>query len=246
MEKNVMSNQRGIVYILTNPLFQDDVVKIGITKNIEERLKILSSETGVPCPFECCAAYEVDNYEEVENLLHSIYRGVDRHTDKIHLKKEFFRVNPEEAKKALSKIALLMNGVEININDKKAYSKEEIETLRGFEEENMQNLLKKASPEILSLYEDYRDAILNLDKEITLKANKLYVVFKKKSNICDIEIHKNALKIYLNAKWGQIKDEQHIFQDVSNVGHWGNGDYRVTVSNSNNFDYIIGLIKRLL
>ena len=241
-----MSNQRGIVYILTNPLFQDDVVKIGITKNIEERLKILSCETGVPCPFVCYAAYEIDNYEEVENLLHSIYRGVDKHTDKIHLKKEFFRVNPEEAKKALSKIAMLMNGVEISVNNNKAYSKEDIETLKGFEEENMQNLLKKASPDILSLYEEYRNAILKLDKEISIKANKLYVVFKKKSNICDIEIHKNALKIYLNAKWGQIADVQHVFQNVSNVGHWGNGDYRVTVSNNNNFEYIVSLIKQLL
>ena len=241
-----MSNQRGIVYILTNPLFQDDVVKIGITKNIEERLKSLSCETGVPCPFECYAAYEVDKYEEVESLLHSIYRGVDKHTDKIHLKKEFFRVNPEEAKKALAKIAALMNGIEIDINDNKAYSKEDMEILKGFEEENMQNLLKKASPEILSLYEDYKDAILKLDKGITIKANKLYVVFKKKSNICDIEIHKNALKIYLNAKRGQVKDEQHLFQNVSNVGHWGNGDYRVTVSNNDNFEYVIKLIKQLL
>ena len=241
-----MSNQRGIVYILTNPLFQDDVVKIGITKNIEERLKSLSCETGVPCPFECYAAYEVDKYEEVESLLHSIYRGVDKHTDKIHLKKEFFRVNPEEAKKALAKIAALMNGAEIDINDNKASAKEDMEILKGFVEENMQNLLKKASPEILSLYEDYKDAILKLDKGITIKANKLYVVFKKKSNICDIEIHKNALKIYLNAKWGQIKDEQHLFQNVSNVGHWGNGDYRVTVSNNDNFEYVIKLIKQLL
>ena len=139
-----------------------------------------------------------------------------------------------------------MNGVEISVNNNKAYSKEEIETLKGFEEENMQNLLKKASPEILSLYEEYKNAILKLDKEISIKANKLYVVFKKKSNICDIEIHKNALKIYLNAKWGQVADVQHIFQNVSNVGHWGNGDYRVTVSNDNNFEYIVSLVKQLL
>ena len=241
-----MSNQRGIVYILTNPLFQDDVVKIGITKNIEERLKTLSGETGVPCPFVCYAAYEVDKYEEVENLIHSIYRGVDKHTDKIHLKKEFFRVNPEEAKKALSKIAALMNGVEIDINDNKAYSKEEIETLKGFEEENMQNLLNKASPEIRSLFEKYKDTILGLDKDITIKATKKYVAFKKKSNVCDIEIHKNALKIYLNVKWGQINDDKKLFQNVSEVGHWANGDYRLTTSNDDNFEYVIGLIKNLI
>lgn len=241
-----MSNQRGIVYILTNPLFQDDVVKIGITKNIEERLKSLSGETGVPCPFECYAAYEVDKYEEVENLLHSIYRGVDKHTDKTHHKKEFFRVNPEEAKKALSLIAVLVNGVEANVNDNKAYSKEEIDILKGFEEENMQKLLKKASPEIRSLFEKYKNAILRLDKDITIKAKKLYVAFKKKSNVCDIEIQKSALKIYLNAKWGQIHDEKKLFQNVSEVGHWANGDYRLIVSNDDNFEYVIGLIKNLL
>lgn len=80
---------RGIVYILTNPMFQDDVVKIGKTTNLEQRIKALSKETGTPCPFECYTAYEVDNYEAVEKLMHTIYRELDMHTDKKHKKKEF-------------------------------------------------------------------------------------------------------------------------------------------------------------
>ncbi|MDB2668780.1 GIY-YIG nuclease family protein [Alphaproteobacteria bacterium] len=39
------------VYILTNPTIPD-LVKIGRTTNLEERLRSLSSHTGVPVPFE--------------------------------------------------------------------------------------------------------------------------------------------------------------------------------------------------
>ena len=36
---------RGTVYILTSPMFQDDVVKISKTTNLEQRIKSLGKET---------------------------------------------------------------------------------------------------------------------------------------------------------------------------------------------------------
>ena len=40
-----------IVYLLTNPVMPD-LVKIGRTTNLEERLRSLSTHSGVPVPFE--------------------------------------------------------------------------------------------------------------------------------------------------------------------------------------------------
>lgn len=105
-----MTKERGIIYILTNPMFREDVIKIGITKDLPKRLKQLGCETGVPCPFECYVAYEIDNYKQVEKIMHSIYRGVERHTDKEHKKKEFFQVHPSRADEVLSQLAELLNG----------------------------------------------------------------------------------------------------------------------------------------
>jgi hypothetical protein len=56
-----MSDERhGIVYILTNPVMPG-LVKIGQTTNeISNRLNDLNT-TGVPLPFECKFACEVDD-----------------------------------------------------------------------------------------------------------------------------------------------------------------------------------------
>ncbi len=40
-----------IVYVLTNPTMPG-LIKIGRTTNLEQRVKSLSSDTGVPLPFE--------------------------------------------------------------------------------------------------------------------------------------------------------------------------------------------------
>ena len=46
-----MANEKaGYVYILTNPSFRDDWVKIGMTQNMEERLRTLDT-TALPLPF---------------------------------------------------------------------------------------------------------------------------------------------------------------------------------------------------
>lgn len=120
-----MTKERGIIYILTNPMFREDVIKIGITKD----LKQLGCETGVPCPFECYVAYEIDNYKQVEKIMHSIYRGVERHTDKEHKKKEFFQVHPSRADEVLSQLAELLNGKKVIIDNRKIYTLEQQQIL---------------------------------------------------------------------------------------------------------------------
>ena len=78
-----------VVYILTNPVIPD-LVKIGRTTNLEERVRALSSHTGVPVPFEVYYACTVDDSRKVEKHLHD---GFGDH--RINSKREFFRINPE-------------------------------------------------------------------------------------------------------------------------------------------------------
>ena len=113
-----MQQDRGFVYILTNPSYKENIIKIGITKSdVKSRMLQLGRETGVPCPFECYVAYEIDHYVQVEKILHTIYRGVDRHIDKKNKKKEFFAVNPEDVDNVLSLLAELLNGKRVIINN---------------------------------------------------------------------------------------------------------------------------------
>ena len=94
--------KKQIVYILTNQS-HPSYIKIGKTTNLRQRLSSLDS-TGVPLPFECYYAVEVDDMSKVEKLLHHSF-------DKYRVRKnrEFFELLPENAKSALQ----LTNGKDV-------------------------------------------------------------------------------------------------------------------------------------
>lgn len=105
--------------------------------------------------------------------------------------------------------------------------------------------LNKASDNIKNLYEEIKNKILELD-DIDIEAKKLYIAFKGMKNITDIEIHKNKLKIYINMKKGTLNDPLNISKDISDIGHWGNGDYCIIIDKEDDIDNIIPLIKQSL
>lgn len=105
--------------------------------------------------------------------------------------------------------------------------------------------LAKASEEIKKVYEELKNRILELD-DIDIEIKKYYIAFKGRTNIVDIELTKNKLKIDINMKKGTLEDLLNITEDISEIGHWGNGDYRVILNNSNDIDTLIPLIKQSL
>ena len=105
--------------------------------------------------------------------------------------------------------------------------------------------LDKGSEETKELYETMRNAILNLD-ELEVKPKKYYIAFVSSSNVVDIHIQKNALKIWLNLQQGDLDDPKNLTRDVSSIGHWGNGDYEIALRTDEELDYILGLIKQSL
>jgi predicted transport protein len=54
------------------------------------------------------------------------------------------------------------------------------------------------------------------------------------------------LKIWINAKYGQINDSKKLARDVSKIGHRGYGDYELNIENDNDLEYVMSLIKQLL
>lgn len=100
--------------------------------------------------------------------------------------------------------------------------------------------------DVVELYESYKEAILNLADDIEVKANKLYIAFKKDKNISDIVILKKGLKIFINLSKGNLDDPKGIMRDVSNTGHWGNGDYETIVKDTKDLEYIMSLIKQAI
>ncbi len=99
-------NKFGYVYILTNPSFREDWIKIGKTTNMEERLRTLYN-TSLPLPFEPYATMKTVKYNEAEKLVHHY---IERFTNlRIEKKREFFNVKPEEALEIFREVATLLD-----------------------------------------------------------------------------------------------------------------------------------------
>ena len=109
----VKEDAQGYVYILTNPSFKEDWVKIGkSSRPVDVRSKELDN-TAVPLPFEIFATLKTVKYNEVEKLVH---KTIDRLTDlRIRQNREFFNVNPYVALDILKDIATTLDDAEIEI-----------------------------------------------------------------------------------------------------------------------------------
>ena len=94
-----------IIYILTNQSMPD-TIKIGITDNLERRIKELDN-TSMPLPFECYYAVEVEDASKIEKKIHE---GLD--DARIRDNREFFNTTPEQAKSILE-IAEIMGGKDV-------------------------------------------------------------------------------------------------------------------------------------
>lgn len=141
----------------------------------------------------------------------------------------------------------------------KAKSAPSIKQVQKIESEDIKKIAKEIqqydedyhladkSDDIKELYERFRDAILNLAPDLEINAKKLYIAFKKsKRNDVYIEVQKKILRLTLNAKIGSLDDPKGLLRDVSTIGHWGVGDYQTDVSDTENLEYILSLIKQLL
>lgn len=106
-----MNKEPGYLYILTNPSFREDWVKIGkSSRPVDIRSKELDN-TAVPLPFEIFATMKTVKYNEVEKLVH---KTIDRLTDlRIRQNREFFNVAPQMALEIFRDIASAIDDAEI-------------------------------------------------------------------------------------------------------------------------------------
>lgn len=107
--------------------------------------------------------------------------------------------------------------------------------------------LEKANIEIKELYERLKIGISNLGDEygdFEIKPKKLYIAYVLKRNVVDIHVQKKQIKMWINLSFNELKDEKLLTKDVSNIGHWGNGECEIAISSDEYLEYILSLIKQ--
>lgn len=107
--------------------------------------------------------------------------------------------------------------------------------------------LAQADDNTKELFGTLKEAILALDQNIIEEPKKLYVAYKMTRNFVDVVFKKSKLKIFVNIKSGELDDPRGIARDLEkpvHIGHWGNGDYEITLSSSDEIEYVMTLIRQ--
>ena len=247
----------GIIYVLTNPSFPD-YVKIGYADNLEKRLRQLNKSECLPFAFRAYCIYEVDGRlkdKDVHNLIDKLnpgLRAVETFDGKPRIR-EFYNISPEDAYEILYNIAAISG----TTNKLRKLSPEGHEILdEKIAIENNKNFkkseytesehIKHGSELTVKLYKRLKEEILSLG-DIYIEPLKCYIAFKINSsnkNICGVEIQKEKLKVTINLKKGYLTDPECLARDISQVGHWASGDYRLEIDNEDMINYATYLIKQ--
>ena len=246
-----MNEVCGVIYILTNPSFPE-YVKIGYANDLEKRLEELNRSECIPFAFRVYAYYEVQERlqdKTIHNMIDNInpnLRAIESFNGKKR-KKEFYAMSPDDAylileaiAKASSTIDRLHKGTPSENEKRDMEIAEEIENGNVYSEDAF---FTGTDENIKSLYHKLREVLLSFG-DVKVEAKKFYIAFKNPKNFVDIEVQKHALKLYLNMRKGKLKNSDSIASDVSGLGHWGNGDYRIYLKDDSEFDSVIDLIKQ--
>jgi len=241
------NSEVGYVYIMTNPCFKDNIIKVGLAKDPEKRRQELSNATGIPSKFEIYALMKTSQYKEVELALHHILEIVVH--KRVNNNREFFELPPEEAFYLMKQLEPFVEDAEITLakgqiddtftadkNVRQKYERAENMTLEGYEH-------YKDNKE---LYEAVKQELLKLDENVDIVYKKLYVAFKSKTNFVDIVFQKKALVLTFNIKYAELKDPKHLTEDVSQKGRWGNGEAAIHLSDLKYLEDVIDFAKQAL
>jgi len=97
-----------------------------------------------------------------------------------------------------------------------------------------------------NLFEKLRKELLSLDPEISEEYLKLYIAYKLETNVVDVVPQKDKLKLYINIKYNELNDPKELCRDVSQTGHWGNGDVELILSSEEDIAYVINLVRQAI
>ena len=109
------------------------------------------------------------------------------------------------------------------------------------------DLVSFGNAEIQDLYTNLREFILLEKEDLTVKATKLYVGFyKNRTPLLSIQIQNKAVVIWVNEKFKNINDPNGLFRDVTKIGHYGNGDSEIKITDESNIGYIQDVLRKFL
>ena len=118
---------------------------------------------------------------------------------------------------------------------------------KASQDSNSEKVLYKIKPNMEKLYCELVEEVRKLNADIVFTPMKVYIKATiGNQHLFDIKSRNDFLFVYFNAKQGELIDEDCVLEDCSNVGHHGNGDYRMKVSQSNQLPAVVDFINQVV
>ena len=205
----------GYIYVLTNESFhRDNWIKIGYAEDVAQRAKDLSG-TSVPLAYKVYCTYEIPRIRGVKDpdkLLHDLIMTLNPGL-RITANREFFEMYPWDAYEMLRAIAQMHGREDKLLRNEANRSGNEV----SIDPEYSVELLFPPSSPVRSLYENLKNVILSINPALEETALQNYVAYKiGKRNTVALLPKSNCIEVVLNAKLGQIKDDNGLIYDISN------------------------------
>ena len=106
------------------------------------------------------------------------------------------------------------------------------------------NKNKTRPQDTIELYYEFKERVLSLGDNIEMNIGKIWMGFKQNRIFCDVVIFNEGVVVYINMKKGELNDYLKKCNDMSDKGHWGNGDYKIVIKSVEDIDYVMSLVKQ--
>jgi len=100
------------------------------------------------------------------------------------------------------------------------------------------------APVMRELFEAFRHEVLALDPCVTEELYKSYIAYKAETNFVDVVAQARRLKLSLNMPFTEISDPKGLCRDMTNIGHYGNGDVDLLLGTIDELPYVMGLVRQ--
>jgi uncharacterized protein with ParB-like and HNH nuclease domain/predicted transport protein len=102
------------------------------------------------------------------------------------------------------------------------------------------------TPNIQTLFEAFRKAILALDPCVTEEIRKVYIAYKAESNFVYVSPQASRLRLSMNMDFTELNDPKNICKDNSLTQGWGVGSIEFALASLDELPYVIGLVRQSL
>lgn len=99
-------------------------------------------------------------------------------------------------------------------------------------------------PGIMDLFKVLQKEVLAIDPEVYEDTLKYYIAFKAETNFVDVITQAKKLRLMINLRFRDVRDPDGKCKDISGAGSWGNGEVALDISNVEEIEYAMFIIKQ--